>query len=377
MSNQPDLRTKIGQLFSVGIPDTQLSADTQHILQQHHIGGVILFHRNIQSFEQVLALNTALIQSSPDAHPLLLSVDQEGGRVARLRDICSNLPPMMRLAQVLDPDGLFRAGALLGRELAALGFHMNHAPVLDVNSNPDNPVIGDRAFGTKPEAVIRTAIPFGRGLQSSGIAAVGKHFPGHGDTAVDSHVDLPQLNLSRDRLWQVEWPPFQAAIEHDFAAFMTAHVNMGEHSEHLPATFSKYALRNTLRNELGFEGLIISDDLDMKAIANSYSVQEAALKAIQAGCDHVLVCHSLKDIPDTIAYLMSAISQNQLSEERVNDAYRRVMKLKRRYIGKQAVPDSNYARSIVNCEAHQAFLELINQENPQINEARAPLLEYT
>jgi beta-N-acetylhexosaminidase len=197
---------------------------------------------------------------------------------------------MRRLAAEGDPDLVRRTARAVGRELAAIGFDLDFAPVLDVDTNPANPVIGDRAFGTSADAVSRLAIPFALGLQDAGVLACGKHFPGHGDTHLDSHLALPTVAHDRARLDEVELPPFAAAARAGVRTMMTAHVVCTALDANVPATLSRRALEDVLRGELGFEGVLFSDDLEMKAVADRAPVEQTAVEAIAAGCDVLLVC---------------------------------------------------------------------------------------
>jgi beta-N-acetylhexosaminidase len=238
---------------------------------------------------EVAALTERFVAAAPQDLPPLIAIDQEGGRVARLGAPVLLLPPMARLSALGDADLTRRAGALLGRQLAALGFSMDFAPVLDVNTNPHNPVIGDRAFGDRPEVVIEQALAFAEGLGSAGILACGKHFPGHGDTDLDSHLALPRLTHTRARLDAVELAPF-AAARGRLPAVMTAHVVFEALAPDRPATLAPAVVRDLLRGELGYDGVVISDDLEMRAIADHYGVEQAACMAIEAGCDVLLIC---------------------------------------------------------------------------------------
>jgi beta-N-acetylhexosaminidase len=254
------------------------------------LGGVILFARNVEAPAQVARLTNALSGLAP-AGPLLVAVDQEGGRVARLRRGFTALPPMRRLGETGDADLCERAGAICGRELRAVGFNYDFAPVLDVDTNPKNPVIGDRSFSRDPGEVARLGLAFARGLRASKVAACGKHFPGHGDTLADSHKTLPRLERDLDSLRQIELAPFREAVRAEIDSIMTAHVIYSALDPDLPATLSPKIMRRLLREELGYEGVVVSDDLEMAAIADRFDLGEAAKLALAAGIDLVLVCH--------------------------------------------------------------------------------------
>ena len=281
----------IAQLFVFGFEGSDLPQDAKRLLAQN-AGGVILFSRNIEETHQVTSLITQIHECRhADSFPLI-SVDQEGGRVQRLKDICTPIPTMAEVGVAAQRDDTipYRLGALMGRELAALGFHLDFAPVVDVNSNPANPVIGERAFDHRPERVAALSAQFIRGMQQAGVSACAKHFPGHGDTDTDSHYALPTLNHTLERLEAVEWPPFRAAIEAGVASIMTAHVLFPELDQKWPATLSPAILEEFLLKRMGFQGLVFSDDLEMKALADHHSLEEMIYRGLMAGVDVFLIC---------------------------------------------------------------------------------------
>jgi beta-N-acetylhexosaminidase len=283
-----------GQVLVVGYPATGAPEELRRLLRAGALGGVVLFRRNVGAHAEVAAQIAALLAELPaqlrDERPLLVAVDQEGGRVERLREPpVLRLPAMRTLAAIGDEALVRRAAAALGRQLRALGFTMDFAPVLDVDTNPDNPVIGDRAFGSAAAEVARYALPFADGLAAAGVLACGKHFPGHGDTHLDSHHALPVLPHPRARLDAVELAPFRAARGR-VPSLMTAHVVFEALDPVVPATLSRRVITGLLRGELGYQGVVYSDDLEMKAVADRWSAGEAAVGAIDAGCDAVLVC---------------------------------------------------------------------------------------
>lgn len=278
-----------GQVLVVGFAGKDAPDELLGPCRRGELGGIILFKRNLGTMHEVAALIDRFVAVCPPGLPLLVAVDQEGGRVARLGDPVLKLPAMRQLGLIDDPSLTERAAELLGRQLKALGFNMDFAPVLDVNTNPDNPVIGDRAFGDEPERVVRHGLAFARGLARGGVLACGKHFPGHGDTDLDSHLALPRLPHARERLDAAELVPFRAA-RGEIPALMTAHVVFEALSPGKPATLAPEVVGTLLRDELGYDGVVISDDLEMKAIADHLGVEQAACDAIAAGCDILLVC---------------------------------------------------------------------------------------
>ncbi len=370
MPNISTIRKQCAQLISIGIEGKSLTHEEKSWLAKDWVGGVTLFHRNIESLEQVIALNKEIFSCASLDHPVIMSVDQEGGRVARLRGIMTDTPPMGLLQRNVQQNILNlrkedepkaneefwrKLGALMGRELTALGFHMNFAPILDVNSNRNNPVIGQRSFHHDPKIVARIGAAFIRGQQSSGVAAVGKHFPGHGDTSSDSHFELPKVDHPLSRLKEVEWPPFQSAIEAGVAAMMTAHL-IAPHLDSNIATVSKTILQTHLRESLGFEGCIISDDLGMKALSNTYSLEESACLAIAAGVDHLLVCNPPYNLESILDALVRAVENGDIAQERFHEALNRNNTLKKRYVGAPAAPDLAQARTICRNDVHLRLL---------------------
>src|SRR4029077_16340243 len=277
-----------GQLLSVGFDGARAPDELRARIAAGEVGGVMLSRPNIVDPPQVAALVGELRAAAPGDAPLLISVDQEGGLVQRLRAPGPVCPPMLSVGAADDPTRTTAVGRALGEELAALGIGWDFAPVLDVHTHPANPVIGNRAFGTTPEAVATHALAFWRGLRGSGLVGCGKHFPGHGDTRTDSHHDLPVVEHDLDRLRRVELAPFVAAARAGVEAFMTAHVLYPALDPDRPATLSRRIATDILRGELGFRGVLVSDDLGMKAVADRYPIEELAVRAIEAACDHLL-----------------------------------------------------------------------------------------
>jgi beta-N-acetylhexosaminidase len=258
-------------------------------IARSEVGGVMLFRPNIDNPVQVAALVQSLRQASPAEAPLVISIDQEGGRVQRMRGPLTVWPDMASVAAAGDVQRTRAVGRALGGELAALGIGWNFAPVLDVHTNPTNPVIGNRSFGASVEVAVDHALAFWRGLRDVGVLGCGKHFPGHGDTHADSHLELPSVNHADPRLREVELAPFAAAARAGIEAIMTAHVLYPAWDAKLPATLSRRISHDILRGELRFSGMLVSDDLGMRAVADHYSVEELVVEGLLAGVDHFLV----------------------------------------------------------------------------------------
>src|SRR5436190_18932225 len=289
------LRRQIGQLLIAGFNGLQIPAELRSLAKEFGLGGVILFARNVGEPEQVAELAFEAARLVPDL-PVWVSVDQEGGRVARLKAPFTVWPPMATLGRSGDEKLAERFARALAAELKAVGITLDYAPVLDIHTNSKNPVIGDRALAENAADVARLGAAIIRTLQGEGIAACGKHFPGHGDTSTDSHVELPLVEHPPERLREVEFLPFKAAIEAGVATLMTAHVFVPALDDKRPATLSTRIVTGILREELKFDGVIFTDDLDMKAVAAEYGVPAAAVLAIEAGCDGVLICSGNQEV---------------------------------------------------------------------------------
>jgi beta-N-acetylhexosaminidase len=327
------LRREIGQLLIAGFAGPQIPVELKSLAREFGLGGVILFSRNIEEPEQVAELAYEAMQLLPNT-PLWVSVDQEGGRVARLKAPFTAWPPMATLGRSGDVALAERFARALASELRAVGITLDYAPVLDVHTNVKNPIIGDRALGDQAEDVARLGAAIVRALQAGGVAACGKHFPGHGDTSAYSHLELPLVEHPPDRLRAVEFVPFRAAIAADVAAIMTAHILIPSLDDQRPATLSKRILTGILREELKYDGLILSDSLDeMKAITDQYDVPSAAVRAVEAGCDGILVCTPDHDSQGrALEALVHAVEGERLPMSRVEDALKRQQRAKERFL---------------------------------------------
>jgi beta-N-acetylhexosaminidase len=352
------LRRQIGRLLVAGFNGQQIPVELRSLAREFGLGGVILFARNIGEPAQVAELAFDASRLVPDL-PCWVSVDQEGGRVARLKSPFTEWPAMATLGRSGDLRLAERFATALGAELKAVGITLDFAPVLDVHTNPRNPVIGDRALAEKAADVARLGSAIIRALQDSGVAACGKHFPGHGDTSADSHVELPLVEHPPERLREVEFVPFRAAVEAEVASIMTAHVFVPALDERVPATLSRRVVTELLRDELGFEGVIFSDDLEMKAIANHHTVPSAAVMSIEAGCDGLLICGGDHDAQAAaLEAIIHAVEAERLPFARVEDALKRQRRMKERFLASPAGTRPLTARAIrqsIGTEEHQAI----------------------
>jgi beta-N-acetylhexosaminidase len=325
---------QIGQLM-MGFDGTTVSADLAAFLKEYRPGGVILFARNLESPEQIVDLTNALQRCSPQS-PLLISIDQEGGRVSRLPKGFTIFPPCEVLGQCHSSDLAYAAAATTAKELAAVGINMNMSPVLDVNSNPSNPVIGDRAFGMTPD------------------------FPGHGDTTSDSHKELPVVTAARHRLERIEFLPFRRAIASGVATLMTAHVQYQALDDQRPATLSPTIVSKLLRQEFYYDGVVLTDDLEMHAIIDHYGIGDAAVLAIQAGCDMPLICKDRNRVITAMQAVTKAVVGSDISSQRLAQSLARIRRLKDRYLLPYRPVTISDAKLAVGCRSHQALLRSIH-----------------
>jgi beta-N-acetylhexosaminidase len=325
----PDFRTWNGQNV------TEMKPEIEQLVKDYHLGGVILFRENVVTTEQTTKLVNSY-QQAADKYGLLMAIDQEGGVITRLQS-GTDMPGNMALGATRSEELAEKVGKSIGEELKALGINMNLAPDLDVNINPDNPVIGVRSFGADPELVAKLGKAYIKGLQESGTAATGKHFPGHGDTAVDSHLGLPEVPYDLDRLKKVELYPFQKAMDAGIDAIMTAHVTFPKIDDSkaiskkdgteisIPATLSYKVLTGLMRENMGFKGVIITDAMNMQAISDHFGAVDAAIRAVKAGTDIVLMPVDIKEVANG---LYNAVKTGDIPVERIEKSDERLLTLK-------------------------------------------------
>ncbi|MCA9508297.1 MAG: beta-N-acetylhexosaminidase [Myxococcales bacterium] len=349
------------ELFICGFDGQSLPGDVSSLLQTHTLGGLILFRRNIVDLEQVVDLNAQIINSNLD-HPPLICVDQEGGRVARLRGISTDIPPLKQLTSVLlnDPHLSFRLGAMMGRELVAMGFHLDFAPVCDIAlEQKDEDIVGDRSFSSDAKIVATLTAQMIKGMQASGLAACAKHFPGHGATIKDSHFTLPYVTTKMNTLHERELVPFKSAIKAQVASIMTAHLILHELDQKFPATMSEVVIDQLLRKQLEFNNVVISDDLDMKAVADHYELREIIEQSLMASVDMFIIGNDWDKSQEAIRLTQELIDTNQHIFKKAVLAQERIKKLRTHYVGKALAPNQEYARKIVRCPPHLDLMEAL------------------
>ena len=323
------LDEKIGQLFISGMEGTEMTDETAAMIEENALGGVILFQPNLEEPDRSLQLVNDLkkLEEANDI-PLFISVDQEGGQVERL----PGLPSLKSAGEIGEHDRKFayENGQLLAELLKAYGMNLNFAPVLDVNSNPNNPVIADRAFGDNAEIVSEMGISMMQGMQDEGVITSVKHFPGHGDTDVDSHEQLPVVNKSRQELEETEFIPFETAVNTGVDMVLMAHIKLPELGIDVPASFSKDAV-DILRDDWHYDGVIITDDLTMGAITENYDMEEVTVDAVKAGVDILMIAHEKELLEAGIEGVKSAVENGEITEDRIDESVQRILKLKEDY----------------------------------------------
>jgi len=331
--NAMSLDEKIGQLVIVGLDGFTLDNNINNLIKEHKVSGVILFSKNVDNPNQLISLTNSLkTKNSQNKIPLFISVDEEGGRVSRIPTGIKKLPSNETIGKNNDSILSYNIGKIIGEELKTFGFNMDFAPVLDINSNPNNPIIGDRSFGSSPSIVNKLGIKTMEGIMDNNIISVVKHFPGHGDTAVDSHLELPVVKKDLTKLNAFELIPFKEAIKNNADAIMVSHILLNKIDPAYPASMSKTVITDILRGTLNFTGVVITDDMTMAAIIKYIDIGEAAVKSFNAGSDILLVCHEYDNQLKVINSLKTAVKNKVISENRLNESVYRILKLKEKYI---------------------------------------------
>ncbi|MFC5447364.1 beta-N-acetylhexosaminidase [Paenibacillus aestuarii] len=347
------LDEKIGQMILAGIDGYTMTPEAHKLLESYHVGGIILYKPNVKSSAQLVELTNALKKANNvNQLPLWIGADEEGGRVTRLPDEIIKTPTNQEIGKTGNAAFAFNVGSLLGKELHAYGLNVDFAPVLDVNSNPNNPVIGDRSFGANATVVTSMGVQAMKGLQAQHVTPVVKHFPGHGDTSVDSHVGLPVVQNDLTRLRKLELVSFTEAIKQDADAVMVAHILLPKVDPQNPATMSKKIMTDLLRQELGFQGVVITDDMTMGAITQNYNLADSAVKSVVAGANVILVGHEYDKIVAVTEALRQAVQDKRIPLETIDQSVMRIMKLKQKYeLKDQAVQTPDV--SVFNNTVHQ------------------------
>ncbi|WP_088041811.1 beta-N-acetylhexosaminidase [Bacillus sp. EAC] len=339
--NEMSLNEKIGQMILSGFYGPTYSGDLKNLIQQYKIGGFIFYSENLKDKNQTVKLiNSMKSANGSNSLPILFGVDQEGGRISRLPEKLGNIPTNEQIGKRNNSNFSYEIGQILGEQLKIFGFNTDFAPVLDINSNPNNPVIGDRSFGNNASIVSKLGIKTMEGIQSERIIPVVKHFPGHGDTGVDSHLDLPVVNKTYNDLKHLELIPFENAIQQKADAVMIAHILLPKIDSKFPSSMSKNVITNILRNDLHYSGVVMTDDMTMAAIEKHYDLPNAAVKSIQAGSDIIMVAHDPNKVRAVFKAIQAAVQNGKISEDRINQSVKRIILLKQKYkIDNNKVPN--------------------------------------
>lgn len=349
---------KLGQLLIIGLRDKVLTQDEAEFIVKNNIGGVILFDRNIESPEQVHALVKSLQNlrhKTRDKLPFFVAIDMEGGRIARLKKPFTEWPAVSLLGKLDSTSVAFRYALSMALELKSVGINLDFAPCVDVLTNPKNVLIGDRSLSADPEQVAKLSSALVRGYIKGGIIPCAKHFPGHGNTIVDSHDDLPVENVDLDRLRNMEMVPFKKAFRARLDMVMTAHIQFPKVDPEWPVTLSEKFLKDILRKELRFRNIVISDDLDMKALVNHYKVDEIPVRAFQAGCDILMYCNDFDHPQMALEALDKAVKDHKITAKQVDESYNRVVTLKKDVLSK---PDPDEWSTVSQWIGHIDHLRL-------------------
>lgn len=361
------LQQKIGQLLIIGFDGTEINEHVKRAIRDYNVGNIILFKRNFKSPKQFYNLNKELqnLALKESGIPLFIALDQEGGMVTRITNGATFFPGNMALSAGGNEEDAYLYGRYLGEELKALGINLNLAPVLDVNNNKNNPVIGVRSYGEDPVRVSNLGTAYIKGLQENGIIATAKHFPGHGDTEIDSHSALSSVNHNKDRLESIELYPFREAIRNGIKAIMSAHIMFPAYEKRrLPATLSSKILIDLLRNELEFKGLIITDCMEMKAIDNYFGTIEAAAMSVNAGADMICISHTEEKQLKSLNRIKEKIKNGEINEKRIDESVKRIIEFKNQW-DINFFMNSSYEQveKIINSSIHRNFSRRISENS--------------
>lgn len=361
------LDIKIGQMIMAGFPSKMYDEHLKSLIEEKKIGNIILFSRNLGSTDEIIALTRSVQRNMMDniGIPAFLSVDQEGGTVTRIHEGVTFFPGNMAFTASGLKEATISQGEIVGKELRNLGINLVLAPVLDVNNNPDNPVIGVRSYGDNPEVVSRLGTNFIKGLHTGGVAATAKHFPGHGDTSIDSHLDLPIVKHDMKRLMKIELPPFIKAINEGVDMIMSCHILFPEIEEkNLPATLSYKVITKLLKERLGFQGIVITDCMEMNAIASYYGTENAAVMAVKAGADIICISHSLKAQLNSHTRIKEAVLKGEISENRIDESVKKIIEAKNRYsLFTDPYPDEHKVKIFNNSKENNDYARMVSEKS--------------
>ncbi len=368
MASKKDLKSLVGQLFQVGFNGFSVPDEFKEFALEYELGGTIYFKRNVQSPGQLAELSNELQFSCRNAKmpPHFIAIDHEGGKVNRLVKPFTKFPGNDYLGELNSPKVGFEFGVILGKELKAVGININYAPVVDVNTNPENPVMKNRMFSSDPEVCGRLGSAVCRGIQKMQVMAVAKHFPGHGDTKEDSHFLLPKVERTLAQLEEMELIPFKRVIRSRVEGIMTAHILNPNLDPEYPATLSEKTIEGLLRKEMRYSKLVITDDMEMKAIADNYGAEEAAVLAVKAGCD-ILIYRGDAGLPvKCMEAVIHAIEEKRIPLATAEAAEKRILAAKAVYTeGKKPVDVTQVGTFIGLPEHFQLADQILRKELPK------------
>lgn len=361
-AKRSDVEQRLAQMFMVGFQGIELSASTREFLEEYQPGGVIYFACNYESPVQVCELSETVqdTRAKDNKLPLIIAVDHEGGKVQRFRKPFTHFPEPCAFGEIDSPKLAFSAADVMAKELRAVGVNLDFHPLCDIHTRPSNPVIGRRAFGSDPDLVERIASAFVRGFIANKMIACVKHFPGHGDTTVDSHLDLPKINKSWEDLEKCELIPFNRAIRNRVDMMMTAHITNQSLDPIYPATLSYSTITNGLRKKLRYNRLVITDDMQMDAVAKYFGEEDMIALAINAGCD-ILLYRDEEKGRKAMDTAFKFLADGRISPDQVHAAYERIREVKERVLLPYRAPDIAEVSKIVGCAEHQAILTQIEE----------------
>lgn len=363
MANKLTIEQKLSQLFMTGIPGVEINDQLAAFMRDYQPGAILYFKHNFETPSLLTEFSNELQDLSIKATglPLVIAVDHEGGKVNRFGKPFTQFPEAALLGDIGSPKTAFEVALVMSKELQSVGVNLNFWPLGDIHSRPSNPVIGRRAFGTEPDIVTKMSSAVIRGFITAKMFSSIKHFPGHGDTTVDSHDDLPKVSMSWDELKERELIPFNKAVKSKVDFIMTAHILNDKLDDVYPATLSYTTLTNHLRKELRYKGIIIADDMNMKAIADSFSKDDAVQLAFNAGCDMLIY----RDIESTSAAIQAArkhLADGKISAERVEESYERVLEAKKRLLVPFQPTSLEGQAQLIGCEEHRQLADNIRHK---------------
>lgn len=352
----------IGQHILIGLSGPVLTSEEKKFIVENNISGVTLFDRNLVEPKQIRDLCAelqSLRHKMSDKAPLFIGIDMEGGRVLRLKAPFTKWPPLKKIGDLNAPTVAFHFAQRMGREMMSVGINLDYAPCVDTFTNPANTVIGDRAISSDPYQVEKMVSALIRGYIKSGVLSCAKHFPGHGNTLIDSHEDLPVEEADLKRLHEVELVPFKKALRSRVDMVMTSHILFKNIDPKNPVTFSEFFLKKMIREEMKYKGLIITDDLGMKALAKYHDREQIPVKAMQAGAELLLYCNEPQSPPVAIEALIAAVAQGQLNKADLEHSHKRILDVKKIKILKPDPLPIEDAMEIIGCEEHQNLAQAV------------------